>query len=210
MGVRVTRASPPAIRLTGWAALALAGLPGCAPQPPLVREPLAAPAPRPAAVEGAALELSLGGRREVAALIQQNGALRMWRSPGGLVVATDGPRVVATAGLPTWLTATRREGADPLDDPFAIGEGAARARRVVDLASADRGPEGMRFGLASNCALRRILLEGEHVIEERCGGAAGSYVNRFWLDPTTGAIWRSEQWVGGGSPLILAAARPTS
>jgi hypothetical protein len=210
MPVRVKRESRPAIRWRLLAASWLALLAGCEAPPAVRSEPLAAPVPRPAAVESAALEISLGGRREVAALIQQNGALRMWRSPGGLVVATDGPRVVATAGLSTWLTATRREGADPLDDPFAIGEGDHRTRRVVDLGSADRDPGGMRFGLASNCALRRILLEGEPVIEERCGGPAGSYVNRFWLDVTTGAIWRSEQWVGTGTPLTLTAARPAS
>jgi hypothetical protein len=206
----VTRAAASAIRFAPWAALALPWLAACETAPALRSEPLAAPVARPAAVEAPALELRLGNRREVAALIQQNGALRLWRSPGGLVVATDGPRIVATAGLPTWLTATRRDGVDPLEDPFAIGEEAKRTRRVVDLATADRDPDGMRFGLASNCALRRIALEGEPVIEERCGGPAGSYVNRFWLDATSGAIWRSEQWVGTGSPITLEAARPTS
>lgn len=204
------RALRATIRPAGWALLALAALPACESPAPVRREELALPPLRAAAVEAPALELRFGNRRDVAVLIQQNGALRLWRSPGGLVVATEGARIVATAGLPTWLTATRRDGADPLDDPFAIGEQESRVRRVMDFATSDRDPDGMRFGLASTCALRRIAVEGEPVIQERCGGPAGSYVNRFWLDATTGAIWRSEQWVGAGSPIILEAARPTS
>jgi hypothetical protein len=210
MAVRVMRALPPAIRAMAWAAWPLAALVACAPSPPLTSEPLAAPPARAAAVEAPALELRFGNRREIASLVQQNGALRLWRSPSGLVVATDGARVVATAGLPTWLTATRREGADPLEDPFSIGEAEQRTRRVMDLAAPDRDPGGMRFGLASNCALRRVTDADGPLIEERCGGGAGAYVNRFWLDSTTGAVWRSEQWVGAGSPLRLEAARPTS
>jgi hypothetical protein len=210
MAVRVMRAIPPAIRVAAWAMPALAALPACESPAPIRTDPLAAPVARPAAVEGTALELRINGRREIATLVQQNGALRLWRTPGGLVIATDGPRIVATAGLQTWLTATRREGPEPLDDPFGIGEQGERTRRVVDLATADRDPENMRFGLASTCSLRRAVAEGEPLIEERCSGAAGSHVNRFWLDPTTGAIWRSEQWVGGGSPLTIEAARPTS
>ncbi|HYF09493.1 MAG TPA: hypothetical protein VD970_17870, partial [Acetobacteraceae bacterium] len=42
-----------------------------------------------------ALTLSLGRRQAVATLHQTQGERRLWRTAGGLVVATDGARVVA-------------------------------------------------------------------------------------------------------------------
>ena len=50
-----------------------------------------------------ALSVRYGTRRVVAAMIEENGERRLWRSPDGLVVATDGARVVATAGVRPYL-----------------------------------------------------------------------------------------------------------
>jgi acetylornithine deacetylase/succinyl-diaminopimelate desuccinylase-like protein len=113
---------------------------------------------------------------------------------------------------------------DPLElwdrDPFDPSIATLDGRKVITgRGSADDKGQVMTFVEACRAwkevtgALPiplSILLEGEAVIEERCGGPAGSYVNRFWLDVTTGAIWRSEQWVGTGTPLTLTAARPAS
>ncbi|MBW8271388.1 YjbF family lipoprotein [Caldovatus aquaticus] len=164
-------------------------------------EPQRAAPPSPE--EGPALSLRLGGRRARALLIQEEGERRLWRSAGGLVVATDGARVVATAGLAERVTATRFDDPDPLEDPRALVGREQRARRTVDLARAGRGPSGMRFGLVLTCRLRGAALPeaGEEVllIEERCSGDARA-VNRFWADARTGAVFRSEQWIGEDTP----------
>lgn len=158
----------------------------------------------PASSGQPALSLALGRRRAVATLYQTQGERRLWRTAGGLVVATDGARVVATSGLSEMVAATRFEGPDPLAAPLDLSRGGeARSRRVVDLMRLGRQPDGMSFGLILDCALR--VTEGDAealLIEEECRGDA-SFTNRFWADPQTGAVFRSEQWIGRALPLLV-------
>ncbi|MBS7809796.1 YjbF family lipoprotein [Roseococcus pinisoli] len=152
------------------------------------------------------LRLALGRRSASATLLQQQGDRRLWRAPGGVVIATDGPRVVATAGLPQIVMATRIDGTDPLDDARPLLERSAEARRLVDIAGASRAPETMRFGLAFDCRLRGDLTEeGLILVVERCRIPGLSPVtNRFWASPETGQVNFAEQWVGPGmGPLSL-------
>jgi len=152
------------------------------------------------------VRLALGRRTANAVLIQQQGTRRMWRAPGGVVVATDGPRVVATTGLPQMITATRFDGPDPLEDARALLERSAEARRLVDLSGASRDPAGMRFGIAFDCRLRADRTEeGLILVEERCRVRGFSPItNRFWADGETGVVGYAEQWVGPGmGPLAL-------
>lgn len=155
---------------------------------------------------GEVLRLALGRRRASAVLIQQQGTRRMWRSPGGVIVATDGPRVVGTAGLPQMVMATRFDGPDPLSDPRALLLRSAEARRLVDISGAARNPASMRFGIAFDCRLRAAETEDGYIlVEERCRVPGFSpVVNRFWADRETGAVGYAEQWVGPGiGPLAL-------
>lgn len=160
-----------------------------------------------------ALFLRWGGRQALAVLVQQSGENRMWRSGGGVVVATDGARVVATAGLRTWLAATRLDGPDPLDEPLLLEGREVAQRRQVDLMRSDRSPEGMRFGLSLSCRLRGARVQPEAgpvalLITERCRGGGESFANRFWADPETGGIYRSEQWIGPQGPLWVEVVNP--
>jgi hypothetical protein len=160
-----------------------------------------------------ALFLRWGSRQALAVLVQQSGENRMWRSAGGVVVATDGARVVATAGLRTWLAATRLDGPDPLDEPLSLNGREVALHRQVDLMRSDRSPEGMRFGMSLSCRLRGALVQPEAgpvalLITERCHGGGESFANRFWADPETGGIYRSEQWIGPQGPLWVEVVNP--
>ena len=151
------------------------------------------------------LRLQIGGRSASAALIQQQGSRRLWRAPGGLVVATDGARVVGTAGLSTIITGTRFDGPDPLENPAELLRNSAQSRRLVDTAGASRRPETMRFGIAFDCRLRAgpAAEAGFVLIEERCRVASGPAVaNSFWAEGTQGRITHAEQWVGEGLPMM--------
>lgn len=167
-----------------------------------------APAAQPATpVAGPALLLA-APRRATLVPMQQTGARRLWRGEDGIVLATDGARIVGTAGLGQMLVATRVEGADPLDDPRALLAGGGTARRVVDLSGADRDPASMRFGLALDCTLRGQADGAWIIIEERCAGAGISFTNRFWALAETGQVARSEQWVGDAVPAVLSQLQP--
>ena len=181
-----------------------------APEPtdlPLPRDRLAAAPDDGSPPAEPSLLVSVGRRQGVATLQQQNGARRMWRSPDGTVVATDGARVVATAGLPTWLAATRIDGPDPLEDPTALADQPATGRRSVDLMRPGREPADMRFGVSLECRLRAVREADALLVVERCGGGA-SFTNRYWAVPETGSIWRSEQWVGGDAPMVVEVLTP--
>ncbi len=157
-----------------------------------------------------ALRLRWSGGQAIAVLVQQNGETRLWRSQGGVVVATEGARVMATAGLPDWLTGTRLEGPDPLDDPAALARRPAVLRRLVDLMEQDRDPQAMRFGLVLNCRLQAEPQGVALLVTERCHGPGARFTNRYWADPGSGGIWRSEQWVGDGAMLQLEVVTPPS
>jgi hypothetical protein len=139
--------------------------------------------------------------------LSETGERRLWRGEGNVALATEGARVVATAGLPRMVMATRFDGADPLSDPRALLGREARARRTVDLAGADRDPGSMRFGVALDCMLHGRNEAGWILVEERCRGDGLSFTNRFWADRASGEVRRSEQWAGEGLPLLTIEVR---
>ncbi|MFC7692497.1 YjbF family lipoprotein [Paeniroseomonas aquatica] len=139
-------------------------------------------------------------------LLQELGERRIWRTSGGIVVATEGGRVTATAGLRQMLAATRFEGPDPLARPAALLDHPAEARRLVDLMDADREPDGMRFGISLDCRLRAEPTEDAEVllVRERCRSRGSSgFTNRFWVEAAGGAVIRAEQWVGPRVPMLV-------
>ena len=159
---------------------------------------------------GPALLVTYGSQRKLMTLIQGTGEQRMWRSDDGTVIATDGARVVATAGISTSLAATRFDSPEPLSDVTTLLDRPAAARRVVDLVPANRDTDRMRFGVSLECRLRAARVEEGLYVEERCGGGA-RFLNRYWADPETGAVWRSEQWVGiDNRPLLIEVVSPPS
>lgn len=164
-----------------------------------------APAPPPEPTLG----LALGSRRAVATLVQAMGERRIWRSLGGVAVETSGARVVATAGLSQTVAATRFEGPDPLEDPRALAGREARSRRTVDLMGPRGNPARMRFGVILECRLSGLAAEQPEVllVEERCRAGRDDLVNRFWVDERTGAVFRSEQWIGDDLPSLTVEPR---
>ena len=156
-----------------------------------------------APVQGPSLLLS-GPRQAVLVPAGGTAARQIWRGAGNIALQTDGARVVATAGLAQSVMATRLDGPDPLEDPRALVGREATARRTVDLAGADRDPASMRFGLTLECVLRGRAEGGWILVEERCGGDVAAFTNRFWAEPATGLVRRSEQWAGDAiAPLAL-------
>jgi hypothetical protein len=183
------------------------------------RLPAGDPIPAEAAAEagsggGPALRLRVGSRTVQAALVSEQGDRRLWRAGAGIVVATDGGRVVATSGLREVLVATRFDGLDPLNSPAELLDRPAEARRLVDLMRSDRQPQGMRFGVSVRCRLRASPLPEDAavlLVEERCraaGGGGGAHTNRFWSEAATGTVLRGEQWVGPGLPPMTVEFLP--
>lgn len=167
---------------------------GDTPTADLLRRPAATPTPM--AVQGPALVVTQGRQASVLIPVQQSGARQLWRGEGNVALATEGARIVGTAGFGQMLTASRPEGADPLEEPRNLVGRQANARRTVDLAGAGREAESMTFGLALDCTLQGEAAGAVLLVQERCSGREVAFTNRFWFDAATGSPLRAEQWVG--------------
>jgi len=155
--------------------------------------------------DGPALRLALNGRATYAKLMQESGNRRLWRSASGLVVATEGGRVVATSGAGEILVTTRFEGPDPLAEPNGLLDDIAPARRSIDLMGANRTPESMRFGVSVECRMvaARSTDAAFLLVEEQCRAPGeGQFTNRFWVEAESGAVVRAEQWIGPGVGML--------
>ncbi len=128
---------------------------------------------------------------------------RLWRDGEGLALETEGPRVVATAGLGPALMGTGLDGADPMADPRAIPPSGLVARRVVDLGDDRRDPAAMRFGVLLSCTLVPRAEGAWLLVEEACRGDGVSFAGRFRAEASTGRVVASEQWAGEGLPALL-------
>ncbi|MBU8544754.1 MULTISPECIES: YjbF family lipoprotein [Roseomonadaceae] len=172
-------------------------LPGCGDTPLATALSGAGPVAVAAApIAGPALRVTGGPRPLTFALVQEQGDWRLWRAEGGAALATQGPRIIATAGLGPGLAATRIEGVDPLADPRALRADPATSRRSIDLRGAGDNPAGMRFGLALTCELTAAPQVGWLVVTERCTGLGLTFENRFVTEAATGQVRRSRQWIG--------------
>jgi hypothetical protein len=179
---------------------------GAGSQAPLLPSLTADAKARPEAEpDGPALRVALDGRQTYARLIQESGNRRLWRTGTGLVLATEGGRVMATSGAGEILVATRFTDPDPLTAPVPLLTEQVLSHRAIDLMAASRAPESMRFGVPVECQLTASPTPDPAIllVEEQCRATGeGRFTNRFWVEAEGGAIIRSEQWIGPGIGLL--------
>jgi hypothetical protein len=142
------------------------------------------------------------------------GARQYWYGTSGVALVLEHGRVVQTIGLAQNLDGSR---IDRANDPFVHGLqtlGAATSYDRID----DWSP-GYRYGIPVHATLKpagetsidilgtahRVLL----VTEEVSAKVAGLRVsNRYWVDPSDGFVWMSEQEVMPGMTIKLVQLRP--
>jgi hypothetical protein len=180
------------------AVLALLGLAGCGDTPAaaVLRGDQAAVQAAAPVGSGPVLRVTGARRPFLFTLVQASGERRLWRAEGGAAIATEGPRITATAGLGPGLAATRLDQPDPLADPAALLGRSATTRRSIDLRGAEGEAAGLRFGVALSCRLAAVAEGAWLVVTETCTGADIAFENRFEAEAATGAVRRSRQWVG--------------
>jgi hypothetical protein len=153
-----------------------------------------------------------GGQLAYVVLYGSVGDRQTWLGADRTVLVTERGRLVATYGLAagrivdTWFGPP-----DPLAGPVELLDGAASWRQV-DLQPGDV------FGFRLDCTMAVtargpvVILERQYelaTVEERCRGSDGSsIVNRFWIDPRTGFVWRSDQWAGPAGRVRIEVLKP--
>jgi hypothetical protein len=155
-----------------------------------------------------------GGRTAYVVLHSATAERQTWLGADRAVLVTQRGRLVATVGLPggqlvdTWFGPP-----DPLAGPVELLDGAA-SWRVVDLQPGDR------FGYRLDCVMRvtargqEVILERQFelaTVEETCRGSDGARItNRFWVDPRSGFVWKSDQWAGAAGRVRIEVLKPLS
>jgi hypothetical protein len=153
-----------------------------------------------------------GGQTAYVVLHSAVGDRLTWLGADRAVLVTQKGRLVSTVGLSggrivdTWFGPP-----DPLAGPVELLDGAA-AWRLVDIQPGDV------FGFRVDCTMAVtargpvVILERQYelaTVEERCRGSDGrSIVNRFWVDPRTGFVWKSDQWAGPAGRVRIEVLKP--
>ncbi len=141
-----------------------------------------------------------------------DGARQAWYGKGHVVVFLRHGRVVATTGLDHGLAGLHA----PADNPFAHGLQQLSAP-VTYTETLDWPP--YRYGVPVTVhvapqGMERVSILGQahdllRVDATLDAPAAGwRAVNRFWVDPADGRVWKSRQHVSPGQVLTLVLLKP--
>jgi hypothetical protein len=139
----------------------------------------------------------LGNSREAMIILaDDSGGQRLWTSGAGIAITTKDGRIVRTAGF-----AHNLGGYGP--GAYTVGKDGVRALHwQADF------PDIKLYSVSIVCRERpamndSIVILGKNIrtrrIDESCSAEGGtldwSFDNTYWLDPSTGLVWRSIQHV---------------
>ena len=159
------------------------------------------------------LQVNAPGGQAVLLLASVQGDLESWYGPDGQAVFLRHGVLVRTVGLDANLDHATLEAGDP----FLAGLQNVRApveyRRVLDWSP------GYRYGVPAKARLEpkgtenvEILGQAHRLLryDERMSAndAGFDVVNRYWVDPADGFIWKSRQYAAPGQALELIQLRP--
>ncbi len=137
-----------------------------------------------------------------------NGGYVTYVSPLRQEVTLHGTaQITGTRGLGTDLVSAWSSAPDPLARPMPVSRWPARVKRVYELPG--EGPQGLvqsfdctfERGEPAEMTILQIRYTGVQ-ISETCVGASGTFENLHFVDPASGTIWRSLQWVGPKMELL--------
>ena len=171
--------------------------------------------PRRTAISSPSIGLRIGGETlRVLTLAGDHGGKRTWTSSAHIAVTTENGRVLATAGLPSNVSATVFEETDPL---AGLAQGrrlaGARSERLMDFR--DRS----LFSVPVTCTFRprgraAIQIPGQIIatlrFDEDCESQriGWSFTNSYWVG-RGGIVWRSVQTVSpDGESIGVELLRP--
>ncbi len=170
-----------------------------------------APAPTRADLEatGAAiLAVSAEGAPPgyVAALADSGGFVTYQDAEGRALVLRGGG-IARTHGFGRDLRAVRSERGDPVYHPRPLAAWPGQATREYQYRVRDGRGYSIVLACRFEAGARRfveILGRRHEVVEiaETCANPRRQVENRHWVDPETGRLWRTRQWIGPEEPAL--------
>lgn len=168
------------------------------------------------AIPFATIAVSAPGQdRAFVAAVANNDGFVVYQDTIRRSVVLEGGLLVGTHGLGFNLSAIKHQ----TDDPVAVATPLARwpSRVTRNYQFALVGQDG--FDITVVCQHQQVAAERIEIVElfydvvrveETCGNGARVFSNIYWVDPGTGFIWKSQQWIGPRQPdpLIVEIIRP--
>ncbi len=163
----------------------------------------------------ASIVVNVGRSQSLLVLIRDDGALH-WATSEGQILTTVNSRLVKTAGLSDNIVGISAANRDPVYADLHRVPADTTYRRLIDL-SPDH-----RFNLGAVSTFRRRGTEQVEILEKtfnllkveeylRVPGLGFSATNIFWVEPDTGFVRKSRQFIGPGTPAIeIEIAKPYS
>jgi len=159
------------------------------------------------------MQVNAPGGQAILLLAGTQGDVQGWYGPDGQALFLRHGVIVRTVGLDANLDHATLDASDPFISGLQHVQGPVEYRRVLDWSP------GYRYGVAAKAHLEpkgaedveilgqahRLLRYDERVSAE---GAGFDVVNRYWVDPADGFIWKSRQHAAPGQTLELIQLRP--
>ena len=151
------------------------------------------------------------GRNAVLQAVTELDGQVTYRSTDSVSIAFAGPELLRSRGLTDDISGQISEPALPLNIALALPVGASAVgtthtrtiRRIGPLAEVEVSTFVCTFSNAGPDPQQIVELTFNTIrIEEPCADISTdkpeAFVNTWWIDPTTGQVWRSRQWISGG------------
>lgn len=153
-------------------------------------------------------------RRTLLVPIANNAGFLSYADQSRRGVVIFGGLVTATKGLLFDMTAIKHQS----DDPIARMVPLDRWPRVVVRNYQFTRLNTSDYEVSVTCVFNRIASEQIEIIErtydvtrvqETCANPQRDFTNTYWVEPDTGFIWKSEQWLGPKlEPYVVEVVRP--
>ncbi|WP_266157802.1 YjbF family lipoprotein [Dyella silvatica] len=159
------------------------------------------------------LQVSSHDGEAILILASVQGAWLGWYGADGQAVFLRNGLLVKTLGLTQNLDAVQL----PDQDPFAAG--LQHVREPLEYSRVMDWSPDYRYGVTARAQMQPKAIENVTIlgtvhrlrrIDERVRSAEAGFdvVNRYWVDPVDGFVWKSRQYVAPGLVLELTQLRP--
>ena len=210
----------PGLRLSGLALAVAGGLAGCSSSDDTTFQRIGAlakvsfggvekPEPKPERTRAelnqipfATIALTFGdGPRTFMVPLSDNGGYLSYLDASSRGFVMLGGAVSSTKALGQDIAAVRHQPNDPVAYPTPVAEWPSQIYRDYQFAQRS----GAEYSITLSCVFERLVSETIEIVEinfdvvrisEVCTNAKRQVTNTYWVEPDTGFIWKSRQWLG--------------
>lgn len=146
--------------------------------------------------------------------VADNGGFLVYQDVERRGIVMEGGLITGTRGFGYDLDAVAHRIDDPVVVPTPLPEWPAGVERSYGFTL--RGVT--EYDIAVSCTFERGVREFIEIVElrfevvrviETCRNPRRTFVNTYWVDPDSGFVWKSEQWVGPRvPPMTVEIVRP--